>query len=334
MPKWINGFFKPIRELPSRGSPRWPWPLRKVRKANILPRERDFFERYGENVISNKVSGSFDQDVEHAREWLTERADYHERSEQWIPARDLILELVIIALIGWEICLGYQQEHLQSRNFKEQQQVLTNLQNSSAETAKELTALQRTNELMNATLQLQLDAAKKSAAQTERNAKAGEASASTASQALHVSERAYVHVEAVLTSIPKVGEKLGFQAYFQNSGRTPALEVVTRVRSGLDPTSDTAEHARSVAFGPSVQIPYTSKGIIPAGGKVQTSWQSAAPLSQAEMDGLTTHRMTLRVFAVVTYQDEFNRPHQTNFCVFWDPTTETLPRCGTLNDAN
>jgi hypothetical protein len=244
------------------------------------------------------------------------------------------LEIVVVLLIGWEIYLGCQQERLQSRNFKEQQQVLTNLQNTSAATAKTLTSLQGATESMNTILQMQLDAAKKSAFQAERSAKAGEASASTASQAMHVSECAYVHVEAGLTSIPRVGEKLGFQAYFQNSGRTPALDVVTRMRSGLHPASDTAEHARSVAFRPSVPIPYTSKGTIPADGKVQTSWQSAAPLSEAELDGLTTHRMMFYVFADVTYKDEFDRPHQTHFCAFLDPTTNSLPRCGSLNDAN
>ena len=321
--------FKFIRDLPSRASPTWLWPFRTARKANNPAAERDLFERYGETVIAMQVSGSFDQNVEHARDWLTERTRSRQRRERITFA----LEIVVVLLIGGEILLGLWQGHLLSLNFNEQQQVLTNLQSSSAATAKTLAALQSTTELMNTTLQMQLDAVKKSEAQAERSAKAGQASAATASQALHVSERAYVDVDAGVTSIPKVGEKLGFQGYFANSGRTPALDVVTRVRSGLALASDTAEHARSVAFGPSVPIPYTSKGIISAGGKVQTSWQSAAPLSQAELDGLTTHRMTLYVFADVTYKDEFGRSHQTNFCAFLDPTTNTLLRCGSLNAA-
>ena len=147
-------------------------------------------------------------------------------------------------------------------------------------------------------------------------------------------QRAYVHVEASVTSVPKVGEKLGFLAYFENSGRTPALDVVSRARSGNALPSETAEHARSRAFEATLPIPYTSKGIIPAGGKVQASWQTVAPLSQAEMDGITTHQMMLYVFADATYKDEFNRPHQTHFCAFLDPTTNTLLRCSSLNDAN
>jgi|SRR5882724_295163 len=330
MPNWVTRLLKFIRNLPSRPSPTWPWPFRTPRKANISATERDIFERYGENVIAMQVAGSFDQNVEHARDWLTERTRSRQRGERIT----LALEILVVLLILGEILLGLWQGHLQSRNFDDQQKVLTNLQNSSAATAKTLASLQSATESMNTTLQMQLEAAKRSAAEAERSAKAGEASAATASQALHVSERAYVGVDAGVTSIPKVGEKLGFQAYFANSGRTPALDVVTRVRSGLTPASDTAEHARSLAFGPSVPIPYTSKGIISPGGKVQTSWQSAAPLSQAQLDGLTTHGMTLYVFADVTYKDEFNRPHRTNFCSFLDPTTNTLLRCGSLNDAN
>ena len=89
--------------------PKWPWPLRKVRKASISPEERDLFERCGETVISMQVTGSFTANVEHAKSWLTERADYHERREQWISGRDFFLEIVIIVLIGWEIHQGREQ---------------------------------------------------------------------------------------------------------------------------------------------------------------------------------------------------------------------------------
>jgi len=138
MPNSVTRFLKFIRDLPGRASPKWPWPLRKVRKADISASDRDFFERYGETVISMKVSGSLDQDEGHARAWLTERADYHERREQWISARDLILDLVIIGLIGWEINMSYRQERHQSQDFEKQQKALTNLQNSSAATSDSL----------------------------------------------------------------------------------------------------------------------------------------------------------------------------------------------------
>lgn len=322
MPDWMSRFFNFIRNLPGRASRMWSWPLRKFRKLDIPESERESFARYGETVIAMQAAGSFEGNVEHARDWLTERARSRQRRENIT----LILEIAVALLILGEILLALWQGHLQSVNFKEQQQVLTNLQTSSAATAK-------TIESMNAILQMQLDAAKKSEVQAERSAKAAEASASVAALSLHTSERAYIDVDAGLTSTPKVGERLAFRAYFINVGRTPALDVVTRVRSGLVPVADTAEHAHSVAFGRSVPIPYTSKGFISAGGRDQSTWDSAAPLSQAEQDGLTTGLVRLYVFADVTYKDEFNRPHQTNFCAFLDPKTNALMHCDSLNDA-
>lgn len=313
-------------------------------------RAEELLETLTDDELKNKANGCFIQ-AENTNLYLKLRPEEKQgalaeanfylsalawRSDARVARRDFWMEVGVMALIGIEILLsliglwvGYQQGKI----LEKQTTALIHMDTSTAATAKTLTSLQSAVESMNATLQMQLDALKKSAAETARTAKAGETSASTASQALHVSERAYVHVDAGVTSIPKVGEKLSLQAYFENSGRTPALDVVTRVRSGLDPASDTAEHARSIAFGPSVPIPYTSKGTIPAGGRVQTSWQSAAPLSQAELDGLATHLMMFYVFADVTYNDQFNRPHRTHFCAFLDPTTNTLLRCGSLNAA-
>jgi|HubBroStandDraft_6_1064221.scaffolds.fasta_scaffold13708_2 hypothetical protein len=118
MANWMTQFFKFVRDLPGRASPMWPWPLRRVRKANIPDTERDYFERYGENVIAMMVSSGFTGNVANARDWLTERADARERRERWISGRDLFLEIVIIALIGWEIHEGRQQakvlEHMDS----------------------------------------------------------------------------------------------------------------------------------------------------------------------------------------------------------------------------
>ncbi len=63
------------------------------------------------------------------------------RVDSWTSIRDFILEIVVIFLIGWEIHMGYRQENQQSQNFKDQQQVLTNLQKSSAATAAILASL-------------------------------------------------------------------------------------------------------------------------------------------------------------------------------------------------
>jgi hypothetical protein len=66
------------------------------------------------------------------------------RHDSRISLRDLVLEITVIALIGWEILMGYQQDA-----------VLTKLQESAAATAATLTSLQQTTEKMNTAIQRQ-----------------------------------------------------------------------------------------------------------------------------------------------------------------------------------
>jgi hypothetical protein len=75
------------------------------------------------------------------------------RSDSWISIRDLILELIVIALIGWEIHMSYRAETIQSEASDKQQVVLGNLQKSSEATAAILGSLKSTTETMNTAIQ-------------------------------------------------------------------------------------------------------------------------------------------------------------------------------------
>jgi hypothetical protein len=320
-------FFKFIRDLPSRTSPRWPWPLRKVREANIPAAERDLFERYGETVISMQVRGSFVEDAEHARAWLTERADYQERQGSITFA----LEIVVVVLIGGEILLALWQGHLQSRNFDDQQQVLTNLQTSSAATAKTLTSLQSATESMNTTLQMQLDALKKSEAQAERSAKAGEASASTASQAMHVSERAYVHMTAFLLKPPTAGERVHPIVSVTNMGHTPALDVANIFFFSLVPASTPIKTARDIASALPQSGPAHSLFTLPSGQTSTMQTDSQSPYLQSMVDQLTNGETVLYLFASASYKDVFNQLHHTEICGFYQPKSNNFGACAEYN---
>jgi hypothetical protein len=89
--------------------------------------------------------------------------ELEQRTDSRTSLRDLILEIIVIGLIGWEIFLGIRQERQQTMDFasrqaefSQQQQVLTNLQASSASTATTLAMLESTSELMNQSLQKQV----------------------------------------------------------------------------------------------------------------------------------------------------------------------------------
>jgi hypothetical protein len=78
------------------------------------------------------------------------------RSDSWVAFRDLILEIVVIGLIGWEIYMGYRQAADHAAEFGQQQQIFQNLESSSKATANTMTALEATTETMNGALQKQL----------------------------------------------------------------------------------------------------------------------------------------------------------------------------------
>jgi hypothetical protein len=328
MPNRITQFFNYTRELLSLATPAWPLPFRR-RQSNITDAERETFERYGETIIAMQVRGSFVEDPEHAGEWLKERATSRQRRESITFA----LEVVVVVLIGGEILLALWQEHLQSLNFNDQQQVLTNLQNSSAETAKTLTSVRSATESMNAILQLQLDALKKSAAETARTAKAGEASASTASQALHISERAYVHMTPYLRKPPSSGEKLQISVLVGNAGRTSALDLEVHCSATLVPSSTPFNEAFQSALAvPSHTL--ASVTVLQSGQTTEAPADSPHELSQTDVEQLTGDKMSLYLFATATYKDVFQQAHHTEICVFYLPKSNTFMNCHDHNKSD
>jgi hypothetical protein len=112
MRKWIESALALVRDR-LRGFP-------SIRRAiAITVNERDTCERYGEHVIGTMLAGGLtpkpsdlaalyqtDESREHARDWLTERADYREKWERWKSFKNDVLEIAVIALIGIEIALS------------------------------------------------------------------------------------------------------------------------------------------------------------------------------------------------------------------------------------
>ncbi len=278
---------------------------------------------------------------------LTE-ADFYLKALIWrqdarIAERDFRLEKWVIGLISVEIVLsfifgflGLWEGRKQGNALDRQVSVLSHMDTTSAETAKELTALQRTTELMNATLQLQLDALRKSAAETARSAKAGEASASTASKALHVSERAYVHMVPSLDKPPSAGEKPHYSVVISNSGRTPALEMIARMTGLIGPSTLPSNEARSKALDELSRLhsESASVGTLPAGQTVEEDADAPAPLTQADVDQLTQGKTLLYIFADVSYKDIFRQPHHTEICAFYQPASKAFSACHEHNKSD
>ena len=302
--------------------------------ADNVPEEvRDVCDRYGEQVISNLLASGFAPSTEDlrsvflnemrrndARDWLTEASDVREFKERWVSGRDLVLEIVVIALIGWEIALSIRADTNQATNFSAQQNVLTDMQKSTKDTADQLALLKSTTEEMNRGV--------------ERNAEAAEASSKTAAKSLVVSERAYLTITSVSTE-PKAGEKLRVTNSLVNSGKTPAIEVKAKAWIATTGKEMAVEDAyKRVVAGVALDDKMSSNQIL---GPTQTSQQiveSAMPLSNEDFTAINNGSLVWYVFVELRYDDTFGPHHTALACNRYYPERKTLVLCSTLNKAD
>jgi hypothetical protein len=109
--------------------------FKKLSKKELRQRANDAFAE-SESSLGGMVRQSelYDQ----ARFYMDE---IDRRHDSFVSIRDLLLEIGVILLIGWEIHMGYTQEANQASQFTQQSQVMTNLQTSSDKTAQILTTM-------------------------------------------------------------------------------------------------------------------------------------------------------------------------------------------------
>ena len=240
------------------------------------------------------------------------------RWDSWVSTRDLILELVVIALIGGEIYMGVRQERQQMQNFNAQQAVLQNLQTSSQATAEKLTSLNTTTEAMNTSVQ--------------RSTVATEANAATSAQTLRMSERAYLASMVLMPTPMKAGDKLHLVVQVTNAGKGLANDVVVSSRLAVVTKGTSAETAQVLAGNRSPQPP--SKAPLAASREFQQVLDSPNVLTEDDVKKIENQDYLLYAFVEVTYKDLFNRKHGLELCTYYYPPTKQMANCPTLNKAD
>lgn len=117
-------------------------------------------EKLTKKQLRQRVDEAFELAEQKGPGYLAEAQFYmrelEHRRDSFTSIRDLVLEIVVIALIGWEIHMSYRGERLESQNFEKEQAVFANLQTSSSATAGTLTALEDTSKQMNEAVQKEL----------------------------------------------------------------------------------------------------------------------------------------------------------------------------------
>jgi hypothetical protein len=208
--------------------------------------------------------------------------------------------------------------------------------------ANEVARVQR-EDSQQALVQQRKDAAEALAVQTkradqaialaDRSAKAAETSASVASQALHVSERAYLYLTISLVKPPTAGERMKVLVVLGNSGRTPALDVTVMSRAVYAPPPISTKKAREMAFADPPQTE-VSLSVLPAGQTKDCPSESPSPLVQLGVDELATGTAKIYVWASASYKDVFKQPHHTEACVTYSPIIKGLADCAEGNKSD
>lgn len=121
-------------------------------------------EKWSRRDLRDRINQCFEhaQEVEaNDRPAILTEAEFYmreleHRADSRVSIRDLILEIVVIALIGWEIHMGYRQEWQQNQAFDKEQTIWTNMERSSNSTANTLGAVENTMQMTSSTLQREL----------------------------------------------------------------------------------------------------------------------------------------------------------------------------------
>jgi len=276
---------------------------------------------------ANQSLAALESSAPQERDLLSYKADIYVRELDrrrdywsWVSTRDLILEIIVIGLIGWEIIMGYQQEKMQSKNFADQQVVLKNLKDTSKDTADTLASLKSTTETMNQSVQ--------------RSAIATEANAATTAQTLHLSERAYLSCVVSMPVPIKAGDKLHLMVTMINAGKGLATDVVQVSGVTIALKSTTAEAAQVLALAIANKFPSPSKAPLAAGQQFQQVLDSSSPLTEDDVKNIEDQRVVVYTFVDVKYRDLFGRNHRLESCTFYYPPTKQMANCAALNKAD
>jgi hypothetical protein len=215
---------------------------------------------------------------------------------------------------------------MQDKNFAKQQNILQNLADSSRDTASILSALKSTTETMNqniVTLQ----------GPVERNAKAAEATSSTASKSLDISTRAYLSTAVVMEGAPTVGQKWRFSVSTTNTGKTAAVEVVSAVFQALAPPdiSLATLHSKAVLIPPQGS---PSKSVIAMNQQLAQPTEFDHPLTEDEVTRILDGRLRAYVFSDISYEDIFAHRHHTQVCVVYESSLKQIRNCSGLNKSD
>jgi hypothetical protein len=172
----------------------------------------------------------------------------------------------------------------------------------------------------------QVELARVQAEAAKRAADAAEKSIAANLEAFRLGQRAWVGVKGIrLKGERKEGERLEAVIIVENTGRTPALEVV--VQKAVSAAYPTKEALRQpVKGGKAIFVLAPNNNFL----SLKTVTES---LSETDLRALESEkRGVFYLYGIITYKDIFDRRHETGFCAFYvKEAYPALEFCSTLN---
>lgn len=153
------------------------------------------------------------------------------------------------------------------------------------------------------------------------NADAAKKTIEIAQENIRLDQRAWVGIKGgILKGEIKQGQKLSFVVEFQNTGRTPALDVIaTTGYNFIYPTKQRVMSGRSQDL---------------SGGSVASpnfTFTISRDFSEKDVQRLE-NKEAIFVYGMITYRDIFNNKHTTYFCTYYDGQAHpNFSFCRTLN---
>lgn len=139
-----------------------------------------------------------------------------------------------------------------------------------------------------------------------------------ARDSFRIGQRPYVVVETIrLAELPNVDRPLAAEALIRNTGATPALNM------------QASQHLDVVSVPPT-GVPHDfspGSGRLVLGSNLARAIRVVGerPLTTEELQRVNSGKLRIYVTGTISYEDVFQRVHETEFCAFFDPGEKFQP---------
>jgi hypothetical protein len=125
----------------------------------------------------------------------------------------------------------------------------------------------------------------------------------------------------------KEGSPIILGTIITNSGKSPALKVRTLINARDLPSG--------VKFSPDYgKYPNPAITVIQPNMQLSLSTNPMPSLTASDIDIFRSGKRIVYLFGKITYEDVFERPHSTTFCMSLAPSLDTFVSCETYNEAD